>query len=569
MMPYMEDTHPAHHIRSAIDDALRTLSIPVSPYVVEYPADVTHGDLASSVALVHAKVSGHPPRVLAQSLVDILQHTIPHVDRIDIAGPGFLNFTLSRAYMQGMVAHACASQGEWGAHTTLRGSTVLFEYTSPNLFKPLHIGNLVGNIIGESLSRLMENAGATVHRINYPSDIGLTVAKGVWGIQHTGGNPDNIQDLGRAYVAGHQAYEAGHEDKDAIVDINRALYAGTDEALMDIRARGIATSLARLSDLCRLLGTEFDTVIFESEAGPIGTEIVKEGIKKHIFVLSDGAVVYPGEKVGLHTRVFLNAQGLPTYEAKDLGNFQKKRAAYPDWTHSVVVTGNEQTEYFKVMFEVMKELFPEARERTMMHIPTGFLTLTTGKMSSRLGNVLTGESLIESLREEALDKATHTRASDVEALADMIAVSALKYQILRQKVGGDILFDKAQALSFEGDSGPYVQYTHARAASIGRLAKERGIMAHTDLAPTVPYILERYLYRFPSVTLRAVTEHSPHYLTTYMIELASLFNAFYAQERILEAGDVHAPYKVALTLAVQHTLARGLALLGMSAPEEM
>jgi arginyl-tRNA synthetase len=569
MMRYMNTGHPEQEIRQAIDRALLLIGVAVTPYAIEHPGDMTHGDYASNVAMAHAKHAGMNPRVLAESIQNHISGTLDMVKEISIAGPGFLNFTLKREYFASVTQDILSNTTGWGRHDTLKGSEVLFEYTSPNLFKPLHVGNLVGNIVGESLSRLMENAGAIVHRINYPSDIGLTVAKAVWGLTSTSGNPDNILDLGRAYVEGNRAYEEGGDRKIAIEAINRALYLGEDETLMTLRRRGIQTSLARLDELCRILGTSFDTVFFESEVGPIGKALVEKGKAEHVFQESEGAVVYKGEKAGLHTRVFLNAQGLPTYEAKDLGNFQKKCDAYPNWTHSMVVTGNEQSEYFKVVFAAIKELFPEARTRELIHIPTGFLTLSTGKMSSRLGNVLTGESLIEELRAEAYEKAVNTRAKDVSVLADMIAVAALKYQILRQKVGGDMIFDKAQALSFEGDAGPYIQYTHARASSLLRTADERQIAPSCDAPIQTPYELERYLYRFPEVTLRAQEERSPHYLTTYLTELSAYFNAFYAHERIAEVGDSTAPYKIALTLGVKLTLARGLELLGMSAPSEM
>jgi arginyl-tRNA synthetase len=202
----------------------------------------------------------------------------------------------------------------WGSSDVFAGKEILLEYTSPNLFKPLHVGNLVGNIIGESLARLFEYAGATVRRINYPSDIGLTVAKGVWGLTKTGGNPEDIMALGEAYRFGNEGYENDPAAKAEIEAVNRALYASTDEVLSALRTKGIVTSKARLDALCALLGTTFDAVIYESEAGPQGTETVKSHIGD-VFEESEGAIVYKGEKVGLHTRVFLNSQGLPTYEA--------------------------------------------------------------------------------------------------------------------------------------------------------------------------------------------------------------------------------------------------------------
>jgi arginyl-tRNA synthetase len=430
------------------------------------------------------------------------------------------------------------------------------------------VGNLVGNIIGESLARLFTFAGADVKRINYPSDIGLTVAKGVWGLQKTSGDAKDILALGIAYRTGNDAYENDEEAKREIEAVNRALYQGDNQELNALRADGIETSKARLQELCELLGTSFDTVIFESEASPTGTQLVKDHIGD-VFVESDGAIVFKGEEVGLHTRVFLNSQGLPTYEAKDLGNLAIKTKMYPHWDTAVIVTGNEQTEYFKVMYAAARKLFGIPEEKELVHIPTGFLTLTTGKMSSRKGNVLTGESILEELQEESLKKAEGSRADDVHVLAEEVAVAALKYQILKHGIGTNIVFDKEKALSFEGDSGPYLQYTHARITSVLQKANEAGVVASIAHAPEMPYDIEKILYRFEEVLMEAANECEPQKVVTYLTQLAGLFNTFYAHEKIADSSDAFAPYKAAIAQAVQQTLRNGIVVLGMKAPRSM
>ncbi len=559
---------PRDIINTEIKKALAELQIPECHFSIEHPSDITHGDYATNVALIVAKHLNETPRIVAERFKKILDQRIPIVARIDIAGPGFINFYLHQNFFVETVTRIISNSELWGTDTSLTKKEIMCEYTSPNLFKPLHVGNLVGNIIGEWLARVYEYTGATVYRINYPSDIGPTVAKGVWGILHTHGDPNDITQLGQAYVIGNEAYERGGTEKEEIEHINRSLYLGDDEKLNVIRAQGIQTSLARLNELCRILGTSFDTVIFESEAGPIGTKVVQENISSGIFEKSNGAIVYAGERVGLHTRVFINSQGLPTYEAKDIGNFTLKQQQYPNWKQSIVVTGNEQTEYFKVLKSAIEEIFPESKMKKIEHVPTGFLTLSTGKMSSRKGNVLTGESLLEELREEAKVRAKETRSENIDELADMIAVGALKYQILRQKVGTSIIFDKQQALSFEGNSGPYLQYTHARTVSICTKAKDAHTTLSTDHPPVTPYKIERLLYRFPETIAIALRDRSPHHIVTYLTELASAFNAFYAEERII-TDDETASYKVALTDAVRITLERGLYVLGIGAPKSM
>ncbi len=556
-------------IRKAITVELESLGITGVDFAVEHPADLSHGDYATNVAMVCAKQLGKNPREIAEQFRASFDGKISHVASISVAGAGFINFHLDRDFFSEKITNIVTEAHTWGANNSLHGDDIIFEYTSPNLFKPLHVGNLVGNIIGESISRLFELGGATVHRVNYPSDIGLTVAKGVWGLQKTRGNPSDINQIGESYRVGNEAYENDPEAKEEIESVNRALYAGSDETLSALRAKGIETSRARLAELCRMLGTKFDTEIFESEASGIGAQTVREQVAHGVFEESEGAFIFRGEKYGLHTRVFLNSQGLPTYEAKDLGNFALKQEKYPNWTESFVVTGGEQREYFKVIIAAIRDVFPGAKDKVIEHVPTGFLTLTTGKMSSRKGNVLTGEALLEDVKEEARKRAEESRADNLDELTEMVAVGALKYQILRQGIGTDIVFDKERALSLEGDSGPYLMYTHARIASIEEKAREMGMETSTDVVPDVPYVLERLVYQFPEIILKAQTERAPHHLVVFLTELASAFNSFYAHEKIVDIEDTFAPYKLAVASAVKATLKNGLWALGIKAPERM
>lgn len=555
-------------IRIEIERAIETLGWSQVDFVVDYPTDKNAGaDVFSNVALVLSKQVGQNPREVAEQIKQTIDGQIELVDSVEVAGPGFLNFTLNREYFKTNLDTALQLGDQWGSNTLQEGEQVIVEYTSPNLFKPLHVGNLVGNIIGESFTRLFELAGATVVRANYPSDIGLPVAKAVWGLQKTGSDPSKIEELGEAYRVGNEAYEADGPEKEEIIAINQALYAESDDQLSQLRLAGIATSNAQINVICDKLGTHFDTEIFESQAAPVGSEIVKENIGS-LFTESEGAIVYDGERSGLHTRVFLNSKGLPTYEAKDIGHYKLKHDQYPNWTKSIIVTGGEQAEYFKVVYAAIKELFEDASQKHLEHIPTGFLTLSTGKMSSRKGNVLTGESIITDMEEAAKEKMTERSEGD-DALATQVAVAALKYEILRHGIGSNIVFDKEKALSFEGASGPYLQYTYARIQSVLQKAQAAGVGISTVVAPPVAYPVEKMIEQFPHVIENALTDRAPQTVVSYLTELASEFNSFYAQEKIADADDEFAPYKAAVAQAVGQTLKRGLWALGIEAPERM
>jgi arginyl-tRNA synthetase len=555
-------------IEAAVKNRLSELGVPEANITVSHAPAFAECDLATNAAFVSTKTLKQSPAAVAALIAEGLSQQLPEVAEITVLN-GYINFTLTRDFYTQSLADRLESGIVSGQSILNAGKEVMIEYTSPNLFKPLHIGNLVGNIIGESISRLLENSGATVHRLNYPSDIGLTVAKGVWGLKKHGLNPDDIAALGQAYMLGSAAYDEDEAAKAEIEAVNRALYAGSDSELSDLRARGIKTSLQRLRHLCDLLGTKFDSEFFESQVGETGLALVRAHLSDGIFEESNGAVIYRGEKVGLHTRVFINSQGLPTYEAKDLGNHELKDKAYPNWQTSIIVTGGEQSEYFKVLIAAIKEVFPEAAAKELRHIPTGFLTLSTGKMSSRKGNVLTGESLLSEMTEEAEKRVTPAELEEEPRLTSDIAVAALKYQILRQKVGMDIVFNKEQALSYEGDSGPYLQYTRTRISSVIEKATAAGIVPSVAVAPAVPYEVERVLARYEDVVNEATRLLEPHHLVTYLTALAGEFNSFYSSERIADSSDEFAPYKVALTNVVGETIEHGLWLLGISAPKRM
>jgi arginyl-tRNA synthetase len=554
-------------IADKLASALDALGVEATGVSVEYIEDPAFGDISTNAAMVGAKAKDVTPRALAEELIKALGD-IEGVEKMEVAGPGFINFTVTPWILGAILEGALDAGGEWGKNLDRMDEVIMFEYTSPNLFKPLHVGNLVGNIVGESITRLLSYAGADIKRINYPSDIGLTVAKGVWGLLQSKGDAADIAALGEAYKEGNDAYENDESAKKEIEEVNRKLYDGSDEKLNALRAAGIATSRAQLEKLCRMLGTTFDTEIFESEASMIGRDLVLAHIADGIFEVSDGATIFAGERHGLHTRVFLNSQGLPTYEAKDLGNFKLKQDAYPDWTRSIVVTGAEQKDYFKVIIAAIKEVFPEARDKAIEHIGTGFLTLTTGKMSSRKGNVLTGESILADLEESARERAIESRATDKEQLTKDIAVAALKYQILRQGVGSDIIFDRERALSLEGDSGPYIQYAYARACSVIAAAREAGVTPVVEAPQTGDErAIARLLLQFPEVIMRAQESYEPHHVATYAAKLAGLYNGWYAREHVI--GTDAAGRRTAITHAVAITLRNALYLLGIEAPMAM
>ncbi|HEY6022336.1 MAG TPA: arginine--tRNA ligase [Candidatus Paceibacterota bacterium] len=521
-------------IREKIEQAVRG-AVEDVPFVVERPRSLEHGDYSTNAALV-GKLDPHE---VAQKL------HIDGVERIEVVGK-FINFYLSRQVLIPQVQNIPTVYG---------GKKILAEYTDPNPFKEFHIGHLMSNAIGESISRLFAATGADVKRANYQGDVGVHVAKAIWAKLQ---KPE--MTWGEAYVYGNNEYESHKEEIDSL---NKVIYDKSDAKVNALYEVGRAQSLAHFEEIYAKLGTKFDYYFFESEVGPIGLKLVQN--HPEVFEQSEGAIVFKGEQVGLHTRVFINSKGLPTYEAKELGLVEAK-VAKGNFDISLTVTANEIKEYFKVVRAAAEKIFPDLSGKMQVRFH-GFLKLTTGKMSSRLGNVITGESLITDLAAAAKEKMEGRELKNPDETATQIAVGAIKFAVLKQGSGKDIIFDPEKSLSLEGDSGPYLQYAHTRAVSLLRNAKEAGVDPGTQDAPEHAALLERVLVHYADAVERAAKAMEPHYVTTYLTELASTFNGWYAGERII--GGAHQHYGIYLATAVEKILREGLTILGIPVPEEM
>ncbi len=541
-------------IEQAVKGALFAMEAGEAGFIVERPGSFEHGDYATNAALAAGKFLKKNPKEVAEVLAKELQEKIEGVEKIETAGAGFINFFLSRDAIIKEVKNA-ATQKEWGSNDLYKGKTVMVEYTDPNPFKEFHIGHLMSNAIGESIARVFERSGAEVVRANYQGDVGPHVAKAIWGKMQ---NPE--MSWGEAYVYGTESYEAHKEEID---EINKKVYSRSDPAVNSLYDAGRKLSLEHFEELYKMLGTSFDHYFFESKAGPLGLEI----IKKHpeVFEESEGAIIFRGEKYGLHTRVFVNKLGLPTYEAKDLGLAELKKATAAFDT-SITITASEQTEYFKVIMAALMQTHPEW-EGQFKHVSHGMMRFADSKMSSRKGNVITGESLLSELKEAAKEKMQDRKLVDAEKVSEQVAVGAIKYAVLKQGSGRDIIFDPEKSLSLEGDSGPYLQYALVRARSIIEKVRPEFVMPAIE-EKDYWMKLARVLVHYPDVVSRAVKEMEPHHVTTYLTELAGTFNSWYGAEQFIVDGKILGIHLI-LIQAFEKTTSSGLTVLGIPAPEEM
>lgn len=533
------------------------MGAPDAAFVIEWPGDLTHGDFATNAALAASKAVGRNPRELADELVPLIVAALgDDAASVTTAGPGFINIVLSRAVVARSLDEARAAGEIWGTNDSKEGKRVMVEYSCPNPFKEMHIGHLMSTVIGEAVARSIQNAGATTFRDTYGGDVGPHVARALWGLMQKGiTEPATAKEVGDAYVHGSRAYEESPEAKGEIDALNKAVYQGEDATLMELWRKGRDVSMAAYQDLWKLLDAKFDFFFFESETATPGMDAVKRHIGE-VFEESEGAVIYRGEKKGLHTLVFITSQGTPTYETKDIGLAYLKEEWCPA-DEVYILTAAEQVGHFQVVKAALEDIAPTLGAK-MTHIPHGFLRLTTGKMSSREGNIVTAASLIEDV------VAKTTERNEDPLIAEQVAMAAIKYSILKQSTGSDIIFDFEKSLSLEGDSGPYLQYATVRTASILAQADES---KEIDSAPETPYDIERLIIRFPEVALRASREHAPHHIAQYLTQLAGEWNSFYAKERII--GGEHEAYKLRIARAFLNTMTNGLRVLGIPVPEKM
>ncbi len=604
-------------IKKSIYSSVKSITQEVSEAEIriEHPDNVEYGDYSSNIALILASRLKKNPLEIAKEIVSEMKKNkeLEEIsEKIEAVKPGFINISIKDKQLIKELERVIIEKEKYGVNKSEDKRKIMVEYTDPNPFKELHIGHLYSNIVGEALARLYESAGAEVKRANYQGDVGMHVAKSIWGWQKKMKKEDlslddlsekkledKIHFLGQAYAMGANAFKEDKKAKKEIKKMNLLVYLAAQENLVEkegwepvvdykkmldskkgykkvkkLYQLGREWSLAYFEKIYERLGTDFDMYFFESFTGEYGLKIVKEYLNKGVFQESQGAIVFPGEEYGLHTRVFINSLGLPTYEAKDLGlaHFKYQKFAYD---RSFIITGNEVDEYFKVVLRALKEVYPELEKKTM-HISHGMVGLPTGPMSSRTGNVITGEWLMDQAKKEAVKKIKESKKIDSEAeeaenIAEMIAIGSVKYALLKSGIGKDVEFDFDKSISLQGNSGPYLQYTYARCKSVLRKANDfllddKNIEEYQ--ANKEEEEILHWLYRFEEAVLDAKEELAPNIVCNFLFDLAQKYNSFYNKHRILVEGE-EKEFRILLTKAVAHIIKNGLQILGILVPEKM
>jgi len=571
-------------IANALVNILSALGENIESPKIDIPSDFSFGDYTTNVAMVsfkHVKGRYSSPRDFAAYIVSQLQKRDDinaTFASIQVEGGGFINFHLSSSYLLSRLDVIVTKGESWGRAGIYAGKKVMVEFTDPNPFKEFHIGHLYSNTVGESIARLLEAQGAEVKRVCYQGDVGLHVAKSLWGMQklldNDGISLDKLSSmnlsararfLGEAYALGATVYEESEVAREEIILLNKQVFE-KHSGVQKLYETGKKWSLEYFDAIYKRLGMSFWKFYFESQTGEVGKKIVQEHMGT-VFRESEGAVIFPGSEHGLHNRVFINSLGLPTYEAKELGLAPTKYEDFP-YDESIIITGNEIDEYFKVLLKALSLIRPDLASRTK-HISHGMVRLPDGKMSSRTGNIITGEWLLDEAkhRAEGLIEDLHHEGMDSKTVAETVGIAAVKYALLRSSIGGNIEFDFDESVNFDGNSGPYLLYTYVRARSILRKAKKEGVVrSDLELIDDEKNLL-RLLVRFPDVVSHAALTYSPSTVCTYLFDLASSYNLFYQKHKVL--GVEKEQIRLAMTEAVGHVLKNGLYTLGIATIEKM
>ena len=508
----------------------------------------------------------------------------------EISAPGFLNFTLSDKYYYGQIENLNQDFKNSIASNEYSGKTVICEFSDPNPFKVLHVGHLYTSVVGDSISRLFEYAGAKVIRANFGGDVGLHVAKTMYVLQQKPIDELNIEDIAKCYVEGTALYDDDETAHAEITKLNKKIYQinQNDEhgdELADLYWRGRELSYDYFNNFYATIGVKFDKYYPESTVAALGLAKVKEELEKGVYELSDGAVIFNGDKFGLHTRVFINKEGVPTYEAKDVGLIFTKWQDY-HFDKSVVITGNEQLDYMKVVLKSIEQYAPDLVEKTS-HLTHGLVKLPGNvKMSSRKGNFLKAVDVIDIINKELKE--------EYDSADPKISLAATKYAFLKYKMGGNIIFDPKESVKMTGNSGPYLLYSAVRAKKV--LQKVMAVNAQAEGRETVSSegydqsevsetrdggiertgsgglqsserALIKKILEYKEILKEAVSEMAPHKVASYLYGLAQEFSRFY--ENCPVAGDAREKERAKLVQVYLNTITHGLGILGIEIPEEM
>ena len=540
-----------------------------------HPQDLKNGDYTTNIAMQLVGKYGKNPREFAQELILQINTQIDqneNIEKVEIAGPGYLNFYLDKTFFKNFINQKGYVLEK---ENLLRNKKILLEHSSPNLFKPFHIGHMVNNAIGESLVRILKYSGVDVKTASFPSDVSPGIAKTIWALKKENKKPEKLTlaEIANAYVVGSKEYKENEEVKKQVDKINSELYSYLNNGSIQSEnikfyEEGKKLSEKHFLEITKRLGSNFDYIFYESKAEKIGKRIVEKNISK-VFQKSDGAVIFEGKNF---TNVFINSAGFGTYLAKDLGLLKLKQREFPDIEKSLVVTDIEQKQHFELLKEAGRRVseVSEFVEKSQ-YLQHGRMTFVGNKkISSRYGNVPLATELIETVQNNILEKMENRDFSveEKKEISEKLAIATLKYSILKVTSGKNISFDIEKDTNPQGNSATYLMYSLVRAKSILRKV-EIDFNKKIDEKSGAISSLEKILYRFEENIEKTFSGYSPHHIVNFAYDLTSEFNKFYAETKVLDKKNEDYFYNLKVVEKYKSLMEENFNLLGIETVEKM
>ena len=527
------------------------------------------------------KVSHLAPEATGNAIGEYLKANCPEVSSYNVV-KGFLNICLSGTYWREAL-QAVASDSQYGQLPST-GKTVMVEFSSPNTNKPLHLGHVRNNLLGASVSDILKAAGNKVIKATLVNDRGVHICKSMyaWEKRFDGATPESTGKKGDHLVGDCYVEYAKMEKENPAVadDVHKMLvdWENGDPHVRELWKMMNGWVFDGFAQTYKALGISFDRTYYESQTYLLGKELVQKGLDMGVFQRDpDGSVWCDLTADGLDRKLLLRSDGTSVYMTQDLGTAERRFAEYSLDSH-VYVVGNEQDYHFQVLKLVLGKLGFDWAER-IYHLSYGMVELPEGKMKSREGTVVDADDLIESMYQEAKaasdesGKLADLSDSEKDALYHMIGLGALKYFILKVDPKKTMLFNPKESIDFNGNTGPFIQYTHARIRSILRKAEEQGLKARTaDEAVLSPkeVRLVKIVSAYPSKVAEAADCFSPAVLANYSYDLAKEFNQYYHDTQILREPDaVLLAMRLQLITVVADVLRSAMGLLGIQLPDRM
>jgi len=552
-------------IKNLIQKALKNLGIESVDFIVEHPADLKMGDYSTNVAMASAKHLKANPRETAEKIVtELNKNKIAEIEKIEVAGPGFINFYLSKEFFVNSISEILVQKENFGKSKIGEGKKVIVEYSSPNIAKPFTVGHLRSTIIGQAIANTLSFSGYEVLKDNHLGDWGTQFGKMIVAIKKFGNeseieNSDRpVKNLVELYVKFHDEAEKDKELEDEARAWFTKLEHGDTEARR-LWQRCVDWSMVEFEKIYKRLGVSFDMMLGESFFEDKMKVVIEDLEKTDFYKESENAklVFFPDEKYP--PLMIQKKDGSTLYATRDLATDKYRREK---WNPDLVINevGKEQSLYFQQLFETEKMLgYFEANKR--VHVGHGLYRFKEGKMSTRKGNVI----WLEDILDEGIARASKINPET----AEVVGMGAIKFNDLKSESSKDIVFNWDEVLNLEGDSGPYVQYSYVRTQAVLKKAKEMNISSSVNNSIQNIFTLEKLLYRFPEVVSLSAKQYSPHTIAQYLLNVAHEFSSFYGNNQILNNEDIFSSHKLAILEATSYVLKNGLSLLGIESPEKM